>query len=914
MDVRVFIEGAEVTDWLSDTLGVTYGATTSLNTVTLTLQNPEDIWTLTPSNISGSFRRADGLYSEEAKRTIYRTKKRREDAIKASLKALANQKMALTEIGTYNLGPEQTIFHKHDCIRVFWRNPLVSQEAWMPAFTGFVDHHPFEDNYVVGGSPINLTCYDIKGLMKRMRVASNPMPPAGAARKKDRDFQNAPGTNLSDLLRKEALLGPEAGIFEDVLDVSGFNHVLAGRSFEQAIKFLFFGQGAAAVTGGMRTFSVNLFGGNVTKKLSVRDGVTPPQQDQPTPLEQAVFEEFAKINARPLPLRVGGFDPATGEPQNGEKYSAFKALTATAKEKAELRRIETEVDRLVRRREDAERRAKEQRSRQKAANAEREKAAASPLSASRALAFRRGHVGRIQQGQIFHYPDSSLEQWHNLMLLGNKEGNYFSYDEVSKLGRGTVLDPVQGSPYNGRLHMLLPKGGIPASTMAQADLDVKSFPNGLSFQTRYELVDHLAAQLDFAWYVTPIGDVAFEFPMYDFVPKAFGAYKSAFTLDKHSISASMEDEASDVPTAMVVTTEEGNNLAGKAAQAPNQTLDPNRFVVYAPLLAARLGANVEQISAPASVGGGALSGSGIGGGGRKGAEAWALLQMQKRLGQSSTLQMPWPWRPWLLPNRPVYLVDRERIGITASIQHSLSINSTCQTSPICNYVKKLHSDGKYRYLLGGGENLPINYATMFTGSGDVTHSGLIIRRQVKGGTSLTKEDGTGVKRQNIQTKEPKEITEPYRKIDPKLLELRPAMRKIVANIILDLREQGFKPRITSAYRSAAQQLEKYQKGYSKTAKVGAHNWGLAADIIDRRWAWNSPYEQTATFFRALGLLAKQYGLRWGGDWFGRGGTAANPTHKCVWNKYGIGWDPGHIYYRPEPKAWRTDYRREQGKR
>jgi hypothetical protein len=350
----------------------------------------------------------------------------------------------------------------------------------------------------------------------------------------------------------------------------------------------------------------------------------------------------------------------------------------------------------------------------------------------------------MEPGPILKYPGTNLEAWHNLCLLGNSAGTYLTFDEVTTLGQGTVLDPLQGSPYNGRLLMLLPDKGIPASSFAQVDLDgVKDFQQGVSFQTRFELVNHICEQIDYQWYVTPNGDVAMEFPMYDFTPKAFGRYKSVLTLDKHAISASIEDEASDVPTAMIVTAQESSAQAGAVTQDLVNAVQPNRLVVYAPLLAARLGANVEQVSSPVSVGG-AISGGGgkMFGGGLKGAEAWALLQMQKRLGQSSTLSLPSPYRPWILPNRPFHHVSRERIGITANIQHSLTINQTCQTTPVLWFVKKKHSDGKYRYPTSGGENMPINYSTGVAKTGDIIRSGIIIRRsKFKGssaGTPVTK--------------------------------------------------------------------------------------------------------------------------------------------------------------------------------
>lgn len=750
MDVRCFIEGQEVTDWLHDNVGVTLAGTGAIGTCTFSLANPDDIWTLTSENLAGVWRKTDGLYTEEAKKTIYLKKKAREEAAAKVIKGTAKKKrLALLDVGIYNLGPEQLIFHKHDCVRLFVRNPLSAEEWWMPMFTGFIDHKPFQDDYVTGPTPVNVTCYDIKGLMKRMRVASNPMPSGGIAHQSKAARATS---NQAGFLTKEGVLGPEAGIFEDLFSATGINHVLAGRGFEQAMRFLFFGEGGVLPGGSVNKFSRDLYGGLFSKTLSVPTGQTAPQQQKTSVQEQKILDEFKALNNKTQNIiNSGGYDSRTGLPKNQTKYDRYYKSLTSEKDKSELRRAAQKAVTLRSRLEDAETRRTVARQRKKAQGQKTEKGKKErPVSASRQFAFKRGHVGRMEPGVTRRYKDNSdktgiLEKWQNLCLLGNETGTYLTPEQVTLLGRGTVLDPVVGSPFNAKLHMLLPHSGIPAKTFAQVDLDgPKDYQQGVSFQTRFELVNHICEQIDYQWHVTPNGDVAIEFPMYDFNPSAFGAYKSALTIDMHSISASVEDEASDVPTALVVTAQETNNLAGQI-RAPARALDPNRIVVYAPLLAARLGASVEQVSSPVAIGGQIGGGGGLFGGGIKGAEAWALLQMQKRLGQSSTLTLPMPYRPWVLPNRPIHHEIRDRIGITNSVQHSLGINGVCNTTPVLWFVKKKHTDGKFRYPTSGGENMPINYSTAVTAAGDVEKSGIIIRRGKISGTSRGAPQGAKAK-------------------------------------------------------------------------------------------------------------------------------------------------------------------------
>lgn len=146
--------------------------------------------------------------------------------------------------------------------------------------------------------------------------------------------------------------------------------------------------------------------------------------------------------------------------------------------------------------------------------------------------------------------------------------------------------------------------------------------------------------------------------------------------------------------------------------------------------------------------------------------------------------------------------------------------------------------------------------------------------------------------------------------DPKLRELRPEFRELIEGILDQLAAAGFKPKISNAHRTAAQQLEKVKLGYANPGATspGTHNWGLACDIIDKRYGWTVS-EDNAKFFAKLGDLAMAKGLEWGGAWFGVGGTRLKPTHKSPWNKWGLGWDVCHVQYpmHEVPKAWKVPY-------
>lgn len=144
--------------------------------------------------------------------------------------------------------------------------------------------------------------------------------------------------------------------------------------------------------------------------------------------------------------------------------------------------------------------------------------------------------------------------------------------------------------------------------------------------------------------------------------------------------------------------------------------------------------------------------------------------------------------------------------------------------------------------------------------------------------------------------------------DPKLRELRPEFRTKIAAILDALAGQGYQPKISNALRTAAQQAQKIAEGAAMPGATdpGTHGWGLACDVIDRRWGWKVT-EENAKFFAALCDLATAAGLTCGGTWFGKGGTRAKPTHRSPWNRWGLGWDVAHVSWESAPRELRKTY-------
>lgn len=109
-------------------------------------------------------------------------------------------------------------------------------------------------------------------------------------------------------------------------------------------------------------------------------------------------------------------------------------------------------------------------------------------------------------------------------------------------------------------------------------------------------------------------------------------------------------------------------------------------------------------------------------------------------------------------------------------------------------------------------------------------------------------------------------------LEKKLNSLDKRMRPKVETVLETLKEEGFHPKIVYAWRSITKQLELVKAGHSRVRfsfhnaqkKDGTAN-AYAADIIDKRWAWNKAARQNG-FWEALGQSAKAEGLYWGGNW------------------------------------------------
>ena len=333
-------------------------------------------------------------------------------------------------------------------------------------------------------------------------------------------------------------------------------------------------------------------------------------------------------------------------------------------------------------------------------------------------AGRKNGVGDFAIGKLVTYPSSSsenpddapnkaiLEEWHSLCLNGPTNVSdrtsiahltALTAADVDKIGRGTTSDGPY-SPVRGLVHFLLPKDGTAARTLVQQTFD--SGTEQREFVTRLEILQEFCARLDYEFTILPNGDMAFEFPMYDFLPKDFGSYENVFTLDYHLISGGFQDESGDITTAIVAVG--GPELTD--VNPDSNTVGSLRpiGVVQSSMMAARVGMTVEQRSLPFIRDKGRL-------------RSFALIEFQKALANANTLDSEFGFRPFFMPNRPVLNNVEKRMGLTSSVTDTMQLFSTCSTGLGLRYIRHVRSDGSFRFITGG-PSMPISYRTVFPGS------------------------------------------------------------------------------------------------------------------------------------------------------------------------------------------------------
>lgn len=109
--------------------------------------------------------------------------------------------------------------------------------------------------------------------------------------------------------------------------------------------------------------------------------------------------------------------------------------------------------------------------------------------------------------------------------------------------------------------------------------------------------------------------------------------------------------------------------------------------------------------------------------------------------------------------------------------------------------------------------------------------------------------------------------------EKKIQTLHPKIRDKARELINMAEKEGIKLRVTSGFRTWAEQDELYAQGRTKAGGIvtnarggqSNHNYGTAFDVVpieNGKADWNSKR------WNEIGALGKKIGFKWGGDWTG----------------------------------------------
>lgn len=770
-DFAIFIAGVDVSPWVVGSLSISLSSRDGQNTASFTLQNANDNFVLTlrnltdPHNKAGGWRDCDPLhlgsqYSERAKYQIFQSKNKEFDdcffpnnpydryigifreqgcGIPTNLNRNANDVPGnaplppgsppassgfVRSARQWPLDPHRPVFHKHDPVRIFVHNPTTEKDRWLPGFTGFISSYSFNDDYVTGESQITINCYDIRGVMEKMRVAKNIRSSVG---------------NVNALV--ELVDGSmNTGFFKDLLVESAWTSFVAGKSLFSVAQFLITGKGFSDPTGQEGTVLTPQFRTDMSQEDENRFKATGSGFVQPLTLGsvkgKAVFTRqndasgvgtFRMGLQRSLDQRVqcdsNGFQkpdptleewynilllgvrrsPTTGyivgrdglpinqpdlkscqidanvvnqaiaegnliagfndlaynpgdlpPPSEGMLVrNAVQLIELTPEQEKEFNastegaKINNDIINLQKRMLEFD----DQLAKDKARLTQLQNQAPHvpiPISNSAPGSFSARSSGisdeekrrteitdllyKISNApalrlQFFQADDQRLREKLNLAKAKFKRDHpsqdpksstvgaiqtsqtdktavprtvAFTRAEVDAIGRATTWKG-SWSPWNGLLHYLESGEGNIRSLL---DISYQEqFDNSdIDWESRSSILSELCQKLDYQWWVTPIGDIVFEFPMYDFFPTAFGSFAPLMTFDHHLKSADFTDESDSFPTVFIGQGSYSTFAKYQEGAGQNNNEWANRVILFAPTLASRVGVVVEKETFPSFVG------------------------------------------------------------------------------------------------------------------------------------------------------------------------------------------------------------------------------------------------------------------------------------------------------------------------
>lgn len=330
-------------------------------------------------------------------------------------------------------------------------------------------------------------------------------------------------------------------------------------------------------------------------------------------------------------------------------------------------------------------------------------------------------VGELEMGEEISYDTSDpekakqiLEEWNDLVLF--REFKMMTETAMWQIGQETH-DWGEHSIWKAKVHILRPMAGLPISNLVEASVTSGNIKDKVQWASRLELLLNICDNLDYVFYISPWGDVIFEFPMWDFSPDSYGEkYKNVYTFQDHIISRDVNDEGGDAVSAVTVESAallvdtrnigQGDAPGRTDGHAPNTELTRT---IFSNALASRIGVQIKTVVKPGVT--------------QKELEQLGMIEFAKAMADYNKHSFKSQYRPYLMVNRPIYDVEAYKIGSLNTLTTTWRIRESVENELDLTYVRngELTTTGAdagkltFRFITGG-ERSTISYNTIYNDS------------------------------------------------------------------------------------------------------------------------------------------------------------------------------------------------------
>ena len=322
-------------------------------------------------------------------------------------------------------------------------------------------------------------------------------------------------------------------------------------------------------------------------------------------------------------------------------------------------------------------------------------------------------VGELEMGESITFDPASgareqiLEEWNDLVMF--REFGMMTETAMIQVGQETH-EWGEYSIWKAKVHILRPVDGLPVSNLVEASITAGRIGDKIQWASRLELLLDICENIDYVFYVSPWGDVVFEFPMWDFSPADYGAkYEAVYKFVDHIISRDINDEGGEAVSAVTVESSQLQVETRVPTETPGATNNfaPNEELsrtIYSNALASRIGVQIKTIVKPGIIDQNLLA-------------QYGLIEFAKATADYNKHSFKAQYRPFMMLNRPIYDVDSFRIGNLNNLTTTWRLRESVDVDLDLNYVRRgeIGSDGNvvFRYITGG-EASTISYNKIFT--------------------------------------------------------------------------------------------------------------------------------------------------------------------------------------------------------